>query len=142
MTGSVTVLQADDQHTVIRKVNDVLRVAMGVEFAFVAAEAASEATFSLRPCQRVTKPATAPEGAYSSFAARLCRGTVKASMINAFIGLWHNSKGPHRPIYGYLGLTREEYYAWVETGDSSALKRSVLSRLASSQGYQTEVGAQ
>lgn len=123
MNASMTVTASDSPHTVIAKVNSALRMVAGLEFALSAAETPSEATFTLRAV-----PAGNDSPQRGSYADRLRRGTIRASMIEAFIELWHKSRSDTRPLVEYLGLTTEEYQAWVSTNDAEALRRSVLSR--------------
>lgn len=129
----VTITKDDTPHSVVGKVNALLRDVLHVELSFCAAESLSEASFSLRPALASTGAARTKAAArglpYSSFASRLVRGAVRASLLDAFIERWHNA-GHVKDVklHEYLGLTREEYLSWVETNDYMALKASVLGR--------------
>ena len=47
----------------------------------------------------------------------LClRGKAEASEIDDFVELWHES-GSTLPLHDFLGMTEEEYAAWVQRPD-------------------------
>lgn len=54
----------------------------------------------------------------SNFIAMCLSGEVAPDDIDEFVGKWHEGDGKGA-IYEYLGMTREEYFAWVR--DPNAL---------------------
>ena len=54
----------------------------------------------------------------SNFVAMCVSGEAVPDDIDEFVGKWHEGDSKV-PIYEYLGMTREEYSAWVE--DPNAL---------------------
>lgn len=143
ISNMVTITKSDTPHSVVGKVNSMLRGVLHVELSFCAAESLSEAAFLLRPTLVPTGAARAKAAArdlpYGSYASRLARGTIRASLLDAFIERWHNAgRAKNAKLHEYLGLTREEYYSWVETNDYVALKASVLGRVAAAYARNVE----
>lgn len=48
----------------------------------------------------------------SNFIAMCTSGEAMPDDIDEFVGRWHEGDGKV-PIYEYLGMTRDEYFAWV-----------------------------
>ena len=64
-----------------------------------------------------------PESFFSFYA----RGDALAEEIDDHVDRWHGGDGPEgQPLHQYLGLTSEEYSAWVE--DASVLPSIVVAR--------------
>lgn len=143
ISNMVTITKRDTPHSVVGKVNAVLRGVLHVELSFCAAESMSEASFFLRPTLVPTGAARAKAAAralpYGSYASRLARGAVRASLLDAFIERWHNAgHANNTKLHEYLGLTMDEYCSWVETNDYVALKASVLGRVAAASARDVE----
>jgi hypothetical protein len=59
-----------------------------------------------------------------SFFDLYCKGDASADDIDDFVAKWHARKDARAralPLHDYLGLTRDEYEAWVR--DAGALPR-------------------
>ena len=48
----------------------------------------------------------------SNFIAMCRSGEAMQDDIDEFVGRWHDGDAK-MPIYEYLGMTRDEYFAWV-----------------------------
>lgn len=58
-----------------------------------------------------------------TFIEKCLRGDSLPQDINDYVDYWHQGESD-QPLYAFLGMTREEYGAWVERPDtlSSILK--------------------
>lgn len=55
----------------------------------------------------------------TTFADRFLAGEVSIDDIDDYIDAWHDGTGP-TPLYHYLGLSWDEYCAWVQDHASLA----------------------
>jgi hypothetical protein len=52
-----------------------------------------------------------------SFMSLYRNKACEADTIDDFIDQWHDGAGEGMPLYEYLGMTLEEYAAWVERNE-------------------------